>query len=113
LHQAFDLSYGKYLSAGKKLVTGFPAKDSKTCSSEILKRLVQDAGIEIAKWKTVADCLLEKTLERDKSWHVVDPGKESISKDCKKVTYTPDPSSNLTEVCKHPSSELIKGCGEK
>lgn len=113
LNQAFDLSYGRYLSAGKKLVTGFPAKDSKTCSSEISKRLVQDTGIEIAKWKTVADCLLEKTLERDKSWHVVDPGKQSISKDCKKVTYTPDPSATLTEVCKHPSSEVIKGCGEK
>jgi hypothetical protein len=113
LYQAFDLSYGRYLSAAKNLEAGFPAKDNATCASEIFKRLAQQVGIETAEWKNVADCLIDKTLERDKTWHAADFGKQNISKDCKKVTLTPDPSTTLTEIGKHPSSEVIKGCGEK
>jgi hypothetical protein len=112
-NRAFDLSYGRYNKAAKELEKGFAAKDEATCNTEIVKRLVAKVGIDIAQWKSVADCLFDKTSERDRTWHQVSLGTPTFSKDCKSVTFTPDATTNLTEVGKHTPKEIVKGCGEK
>lgn len=112
-HRAFDLSYGRYNEAGKNLASGFSAKDQAECNKQVLDRLGKAVGVDTSKWKTVADCLLAKTLKRDESWHKVKLGDPSFDKGCKTATFTPDPKKNLTEVGKHPSTELVKDCGEK
>jgi hypothetical protein len=108
--RAFALSHGKYVAAVKQLARGFPAKDRKTCNAELLKRLADKVGLDPSRWTTFADCLFAKTLERDKTWHQVDPGPAQFSADCKTATFTPDPATSLTEVGKHPSDEVVKGC---
>ena len=111
-HRAFDLTYAKYNAAAKVLEAGFPAKDKAECNAETLARLKKATGIEISKWKSVADCLFDKTHERDTNgWHTVDPGDPVFAKDCKSATYTPDAKKTLTKLGK-PSAEIVKGCGE-
>lgn len=114
-HRAFDLSYARYSAAAQELGTGFAAKDKTECDKEVLKRLADKTGVDTSKWKTVADCLFAKTLQRDAVWHKADLGNPVFSKDCKKVTLTPDPKKTLLEIAngKHPTDTLIKGCGEK
>jgi hypothetical protein len=115
VHLAFDLSYGRFNKACEDLKSGFPAANAKECHAQVNDRLGNAVGIDPSKWKKVADCLVNKTLvrdEKDKGWHTVAIGIGSFDKDCKHFISTPDPKTSLTEVEKHPSSELVKGCGE-
>ena len=111
---AFSLSYEKYTKACEDLGAGFPAANAKECSAQVSARLKDAVGIDPSQWTKVADCLVKKTMERDskeKGWHLARL-EGSFDKDCKHFTSTPDPNKSLPEVGKHPSSELVKGCGE-
>jgi len=111
---AFSLSYEKYNKACEDLGVGFPAANAKECSAQVSARLKDAVGIDPSQWTKVADCLVNKTMERDskeKGWHLARL-EGSFDKDCKHFTSTPDPNRSLPEVGKHPSSALVKGCGE-
>jgi hypothetical protein len=112
---AFDLSYARYNKACDDLGTGFPAKNAKDCRNQVFDRLDKAVGIDPAQWATVANCLFDKTLQRDdkkKGWHTLDLGPGRFDKDCKHFTTTPNSRTALPEIGKHPSKDLIKGCGE-
>lgn len=112
---AFDLSYARYNKACDDLGTGFPAKNAKDCRKQVFDRLDKAVGIDPAQWTTVANCLFDKTLQRDdkkKGWHTLDLGPGGFDKDCKHFTTTPNSRTALPEIGKHPSKDLIKGCGE-
>jgi hypothetical protein len=127
---AFSLSWERYMQAIREVAaTEIPGNDVPACETEVYKRLTEKTGIEVSKWKSVAQCLLDKTLERDNIWHkveifsggAIDPDKVSkfiLDANCTSLTLELDHTKLLTEIGndkhqKHPSKDLIKGCGEK
>ncbi len=112
-HKAFDLSWGRYNKACQDLASGFPADSEDGCKIAVNERLAKATGVDPSKWHEVADCLFAKSTKRDaEGWHSVDFGAGVFEKDCKGFTTTPDPRKSLTEVGKHSSDDLVKGCGE-
>lgn len=116
--RAFQLSFERYAQAVREVASvEFPGKNVPACQTETLKRLKEKIGIEVPQWKPVADCLFDKTLERDKAWHKVDPdptkGSFELTTDCRKITFIFDHVKQLNEVGKHPPKDVVKGCGEK
>ena len=113
---AFGLSWGKYNQATKDLEGDYCAAGltgDTICDKEFAKRFKDRTGIEFAKRQEVADCLLSKTDLRDSSgWHSAVATDLFYTKDCSAVTYIYTPAS-LPEVGKHPSADIVKGCGEK
>jgi len=117
---AFALSYEKYFNALNG-VPESPATDEKECSDKIVQSLVTTVGIHPSKWNDVGNCLWLRTRERDtppRKWHNWElAGSTRIEKDengqCKSIVLTPDDESNLNEVDKHPSTEVVGNCGEK
>jgi hypothetical protein len=117
---AFALSWGKYNQAirdleGDYCAAGAGGATEDICSKEFAQRFKNRTGIEFEKRRAVADCLLDKTKLRDSEvpgWHIAVPTSVSYAQDCSAVTYTYTAQS-LPEVGKHPSAEIVKGCGEK
>ncbi|MGQ3685012.1 MAG: eCIS core domain-containing protein [Candidatus Loosdrechtia sp.] len=117
---AFTLSYEQYTQAVKEVTgTDVPGKDVKSCESEVYKRLTAKTGIEVSKWGSVANCLIDKTLERDKEWHKVTPpekggeGTYELNEDCSRLIFVFDHIRQLTEINKYLPEDVVKGCGEK
>jgi hypothetical protein len=117
---AFALSYEKYFNA----LNGIPeslATDEKECTDKILQSLVTTVGIHPKTWTGVGTCLWRRTRERDtppRKWHSWElAGSTRVEKDengqCQSIVLTPDDESNLNEVDKHPSTEVVGNCGEK
>ncbi len=116
---AFALSWGKFNQASKDLegeycAAGIPAIGAESiCDKEFAKRFTDRTGIEWAKRQEIADCLLAKTALRDsRHWHDVVPTDLFYAPDCKTVTYIITPAS-APEIGRHPTADLVKGCGEK
>lgn len=104
---AFNLSLAKFrdavnVTAGHKFVSGKSAKAF----------LQKKTGIHPDKWNGYFWCLARKTKERDSSnWHL--PRIDAvINEDCSKAVIHIQ-GSDLPEIGKHPSSEIIKDCKEK
>ena len=116
-HRAFDLTYGRYVAIMNALKDGFAGTDQQTCEATINSIFKDRSGINVSELPKKFSCLAAKTLNRDgndpTSWHGVNLGEPKYSKDCKKATYAPDYTTVLPQVGKHPSSEVIKGCGVK
>jgi hypothetical protein len=120
---AFTLSYERYTQAVKEVAgTDVSGKDVKSCEAEVYKRLEVKTGIEVSKWGSVAECLFDKTLERDiepKKWHEVIPpekggeGTFELKEDCSRLIFVFDHIQQLTEINKHLPEDVVKGCGEK
>ena len=123
---AFALSYERYIKVIKKVAAmDFSGKDVSACQAEVLKRLKAKTGVDVSNWKPVADCLFDKTLERDnKKWHAIgifsaggiDANKVSkfiLDPSCGSLTLELDHAKLLNEVGKHPPKDVVKGCGEK
>ncbi|MCP4256661.1 MAG: DUF4157 domain-containing protein [Planctomycetes bacterium] len=123
---AFALSYERYVKAVKKVAAmDFSGKDVSSCQTEVLKHLKAETSIDVSNWKSVADCLFDKTLERDnKKWHAIkimsgggiDASKVSkfiLDPSCGSLTLELDHTKLLNEVGKHPPKDVVKGCGEK
>ncbi|HEX3473119.1 MAG TPA: DUF4157 domain-containing protein [Silvibacterium sp.] len=113
---AFDISLKQYAASVNGLASSgrvFP--DDKAVDTA----LTRATGVAPANWQTVFVCLARKSLLRDPrskggpSWHTPRPTRLTPTfPDCKDVRVIISDAS-LPEVGKHPSSEIIKGCGEK
>ena len=115
-HRAFDLTYGKYIAMVNALPKGFPGTDQKNCQHTANEVFKHSTGFNLGQLPDKFLCLSAKTQLRDKgdrAWHGIDLGKPTYTKDCKFVDYTPDFKTASPEVGKHPSSEIITGCGVK
>ena len=114
---AFTLSHSKYNQAIKELEGAYCAAGTtpvggQICGPEFAKRFKDRTGIDFDQRQTIAECLLKKSsLRDDRKWHDAHPRTWSYDRDCRTVTYIIDPSA-LPEVGRHPSSEIVKGCGE-
>lgn len=113
---AFDISLKQYAEAVNSLAAGHRVFPSQKAADAALKRIT---GVAPADWKTVFVCFAQKSLLRDPgprggpSWHTPRPTLLAPRwPDCKEARAIITAAS-LPEVGKHPSSEIIKGCGEK
>ncbi len=118
---AFALSMGKYDQAIKDLEGEYCAADPSArpnepiCEKEFANRFENRTGIEFAKRQQISDCLGSKSALRDsppRKWHDIVPDDLFYAKDCSLVTYIVNPGA-APHIGKHPSSEIVKGCGEK
>jgi len=113
---AFDISLKKYAEAVNDL-----ASKGRVFSShkDVEAALTRTTGVAPAKWQSVFNCLVQKTTLRDPprpgdpSWHSPRPFLDAprFPKCQEARAFISDAS--LPEVGNHPSSEIIKGCGEK
>ncbi|MEO8971035.1 MAG: hypothetical protein ABI406_05460, partial [Ktedonobacteraceae bacterium] len=82
---------------------------------QVENMVTRRVGIAPGKWQNVFGCLAAKTIERDNlKWHTPRPLKRepNFNTNCAFIQYIIAKSS-LSEVGKHPSSEIIKDCGGK
>jgi hypothetical protein len=93
---AFALSWGKFNQASKDLegnyrAAGIHATGAETiCDKELAKRFFDRTGVEWAKRKDVADCLLALSASRDgppNNWHDVVATNAFYERDCSAITY--------------------------
>jgi Domain of unknown function (DUF4157) len=113
---AFDISLKQYAVAVNALASGgrvFPNDKA------VETALTSTTGVAPGNWQNVFVCLARKSLLRDPrskggpSWHTPRPTRLTPTfPDCKDVRVIVSDGS-LPEVGKHPSSDIIKGCGEK
>ncbi len=113
---AFDISLKQYADAVNALASSgrvFPNDRAVDTA------LTTTTGVAPANWQTVFVCLAQKSLLRDPknkggpSWHTPRPTRLTPTyPDCKEGRAIISAGS-LPEVGQHPSSEIIKGCGEK
>jgi hypothetical protein len=113
---AFDISLKQYAAAVNALASsGHVFPNDKAVETA----LTGTTGVAPGNWQSVFVCLARKSLLRDprskggSSWHTPRPTRLTPTfPDCKDVRVIVSDGS-LPEVGKHPSSEIIKGCGEK
>jgi len=111
---AFDVSLGRYASAVNAL-----SKSNRVFPDErsVQVHLTRTLGVAPSKWGQVFKCLAAKTELRDKGkakWHTPKPSK--ILPDLRNTCADPKyfiSAGSFPEIGQHPSSEIIKGCGEK
>jgi hypothetical protein len=113
---AFDISLKQYADAVNALASSgrvFP--NDKAVDTA----LTRTTGVAPGNWQSVFACLARKSLLRDPrtpgapSWHTPRPTRLTPTPpDCNFVRVIISDAS-LPEVGQHPSSEIIKGCGEK
>ena len=112
--RAWALSRGRYNVAYGDLAKGFCSENEK-CMPVASDRFKSRIGVSLEDKQKVARCLFKKTHERDTNgWHslrIVLGKKATYDKKCTTVTYTPT-VDDLGEVGKHPTNDLIQGCGE-
>jgi hypothetical protein len=118
---AFALSWGKFNQASKDLEGDYCAANvhvsgvDTICDKEFANRFAARTGVAWTDREQVANCLLAKSKLRDDApnrWHDVVATDSFYAKDCSAVTYIYTAGS-VPEVGRHPSSEIVKGCGEK
>lgn len=105
---AFDLTLAKYRdavnsTAGKKFASDAAAK----------AYLQKQTKVHPDKWQSTFWCLAGKTRDRDKmNWHLPKNINPRINKTCDKAILRLW-DTNLPEIGKHPSAEIINGCDGK
>ena len=115
-HRAFDLTYGKYITLLNSLSHGFPGRDKESCQHVLNETFKDTTGFNLGGLPDKFLCLSKKTKLRDTGdpeWHGIDLGNPTYAKDCKSADYVPDYKTAMPEVGKHPSTEIITGCGVK
>jgi hypothetical protein len=123
---AFALSMSKYNQAVRDLQGEYcaaepswrdkpPPGNQLICKPEFEKRFKTRTGIEYKDTDTIVACLWDKSDIRDsepRHWHTLIASDCFYAPDCGTVTYLYNQDS-LPNVGNHPSSEIVKGCGEK
>jgi hypothetical protein len=122
LQHAFDISLKEFADAVNDLSNSRRVFQNQ---KEAEDELTRTTGVAPDKWQEVFRCLSDKTASRDSKWHTAIPlrlgpdfigsgcqGKECETVQCKEVQNVVWRES-LPEVGKHPTADLIKGCGEK
>jgi hypothetical protein len=118
LRRAFALSLAKFNSAANAVKDAgrFPATNADDCRTKLKQKITAQMGIDHDLLSGVWTCLSNKTRERDtKGWHYVNVNltqKVETDAGCTKVIHELDPSKILPELGKHPTDDLVKGCGE-
>lgn len=106
---AFEISLKRYAD----VVNDLSAKKQVFASQKAAEKYVTGVvGPKPDSWADVFTCLAKKTKDRDASkWHTPRPLTKPprLEDDCK---FARAYVSSLPEVGKHPSSEVIQGCGE-
>jgi hypothetical protein len=109
---AFSLSFARYNQAVRDLEGDYSAEGT-SCAEEFTKRFEERTGIKWEDQNVIAKCLRDKSRLRDsREWHNPAADTPVYAIDCSLVTYTYDPVK-LKDVGTHPSSEIVKDCGEK
>jgi hypothetical protein len=108
---AFDLSLQRYADAVNALAI---SKRVFSSAKAVETTLTKQTGAAPSAWRGIFECLTQKTLIRDSNlWHTPRPLKTApVYPDCKEAKVTIWGSS-YPNVGNHPSSEIIKGCGER
>jgi hypothetical protein len=117
---AYALSIGKFNQAIKDLEGEYcpgapPGPNPPECQKEFEKRFEDRTGVAFAKNEQVINCLLNKSKLRDDPphrWHDVQADDWFYAPGCGTVTYILSPHLS-PHIGTHPSSEIVKGCGEK
>jgi hypothetical protein len=123
LRRAFAHTFMRFNRAAREIEgeAPFPAASKKECTDAMKAKLAAKMGMtSYDSFITIRDCLFDKTKDRDRgspAWHDVNTNATSArtpDSACTKVTYVLDPTHKdmLPELGKHPSRELVKGCGE-
>lgn len=109
---AFDLSLKRYADA----VNAVAGKRTFKNQAAAEKALTKSTGVAPSDWFDKFACLSRKTLVRDKmGWHTprATTREPRLDTDCKFVyAYVTDTSLPEVGQTKHPSSDIIKDCGE-
>jgi hypothetical protein len=101
-----DLAASEYCPKPPTLAGGAP-----DCQREFKERFKTRTGVDFDRQATVTQCLLDKSNLRDNHWHDIQSDAGTYDRDCRTVTYTPDPAL-IRNIGNHPPSEIIKDCGE-
>lgn len=116
LQYAYDVTLGWYA----QVVDGLIAK-GRTFPSEAaaFKRVEKLTGAHPTNWLSVFECLAKKTEKRDgrkftNAWHMprVKPRPPRLDDGCKFARVFVTGAANFPELGKHPTPDVIKGCGE-
>jgi hypothetical protein len=119
LQYAYDVTFGWYA----QVVDGLIAK-KRTFPSEAaaFKHLEKLTGTPPANWPSVFECLIKKTKMRDgngrrqspNAWHTprVNALPPRLDDGCKFSRVLVTGAANFPELGKHPTPDVIKGCGE-
>ncbi len=116
LQYAYDVSLGWYA----QVVDGLIAKGRKFASeAAAFKHLEKVTGTHPTGWLSVFECLAKKTELRDgrkfsNGWHTprVKPRPPTLNDGCKFARVFVTGAANFPELGKHPTPDVIKGCGE-
>jgi Domain of unknown function (DUF4157) len=116
LQYAYDLTFGWYA----QVVDGLIAK-GRTFPSEAaaFKHLQKLTGTDPANWPSIFGCLAKKTENRDgrkftTAWHTprVKALPPRLDDSCKFSRVFVTGAANFPELGKHPTPNVINGCGE-
>ena len=117
-HHAWRLTYGRYLAAVLELKDGFCIEGVDAgkagLQTEYEKRLAARSGFQSAGSVHAAfECLVNLSADRDKrGWHTFKSPKPQLNPSCTAFESANTEADPYPNVDKHPSSELINGCGE-
>src|SRR5215510_5785722 len=108
---AFDISIRRYADVVNDLATTKKAFSSQKAAEKYVTGLV---GPKPDTWSDVFKCLIEKTKDRDwMQWHTPHPtNRPPRSSDNCRFTRSLVGQSSLQQIGQHPSTEVIKDCGE-
>lgn len=116
--QAWRLTYGRYLAAVLELKDGFCTEGGDagkaSLQAEYQKRLKARSGYDSAgSVQATFECLVNLSKDRDKrKWHTFKSPAPQLLPSCEAFEIANTEAEPYPNVDKHPSSELIKGCGE-
>ena len=106
---AFDRSLGRFAAAVNAL-----AQSGRTFPSEAAARraVERGAGVPIARWTRVFECLALRTCERDVRWHTPQTRRQPPRfPDCRAARVVIHGGS-LPEVGRHSTPSVVRDCGE-
>jgi len=116
LQYAYDVTFGWYT----QVVDGLIAK-GRTFPSEVaaFRHLQKLTGTAPSNWPSIFGCLAKKTEQRDgrkftNAWHTprVKALPPRLDDSCKFARVFVTGAANFPELGKHPTPDVIKGCGE-
>lgn len=116
LQYAYDVTFGWY----GQVVDSLIAKGRKFASEvAAFKHLEKLTGTHPTNWPSVFECLVKKTEKRDgrkftNAWHIpkVKPLPPRLDDGCRFSRVLLTGAANFPELGKHPTPDVIKGCGE-
>ena len=125
--RVYALTFGKARQVHRDIGNPFCAAGrsesrNQRCQAEFTEYFRTRVGIDFSRLASTASCLERKTgTERDdQGTHTVQfgPGtsrslaSRSVARDCTSVTYTPDHTTQLTDVGTRSAADVVQGCGE-